>query len=1680
MSDRYSNTRRGVLLLLVLAILALFGLVAVAFVLISGQSQRSAKNMQRVDQTLEDPQKLLSEAMMQVARGASNPVSVIGPHSLLEDMYGNTSRVGAVVANTLYPYFAVAGGQLIQIGVPSPIPDSIKGSLPALKLSDSPPRASASCSGTVITFLNGPRTMGHSTRIVAYIPAAGSTPDYFQIVATDAITYDNIAADLADLYDPITKIQEPLFYLINGAPFSGTGFGYNPDTGKLDLSYDTLAGGLSTSAADNPPTATSTLLPAALLPNLPMTLYYSSAWGPITNPLSNPPGGANEDYDAADYQNMLLAAQITDPTTGKVTGVLPSLHRPALVNYWINNKLGASGTWLSLWTQYPDLCRKIMMRPIGIMNNLTVSNSPDHSNFTGGNSTFEPTWNGVISSSTSYQWDVDNDGDGVPDSIWVDLGLPVRATKDGKLYKPLFAILCVDMDGRLNLNAHGNLAQANNTSTYGITTTLPSNIFFTDGIGGGIGTASNLLWAQGYSPADINLYPLLGSNYSNMLIGNGVYEGHYGSRQLPGTVANDPLTVNKWFEYGGNYADPSSADNAGSYGSPPDLQGAGSIGLDPAGRPIYANFGVWSSDLVNYVASGSTLENVPYALNLAPNITRGLPTAVNNPFSVNELERILRPFDRDAAQLPARLAALTSPSAAAPYADSTLITKRSEATTESWDVPAPAPDTAALSSTERALLTNGRATSLSDLLKAKGVSESNWGSYFPPEMLAGLKLNLNRPYGDGRDGDGNKVVDEPGEALNKLLLYATSGSQGTFSETYFDPTHTATDSLQARQLQARYLYILAMLVVDRSALKTQLNTILKKTATNDDVARYLAQWAVNAVDFRDRDSIMTPFIYDPDPLNDFGTNPTPPTWRTSLGLPTAADITNNRVVWGCKRPELLITETLAFHDRRTQDLDSDPTHKKTTDTPPDDDFDQKYKPEGSLFIELYNPWTDQEPRPYELSNAINGGVDLTKINSSGSPVWRLAIVTDSATMDNDPDDPSSATVTYARTIYFANPSSGAVLPNDKTNTNPTTKADVQFYPNSAYAAKIAPIKPGRYAVIGPGNSSNTTGGKATTYIGYLTGLYQGDASTRRIELTPNLDPDAAGQVAVYPDGASNATPADSGSSKTIQSPVAVVINSPRRLSISEPSTDYPNVDPTGIAYDAIIGNGYTTPYDSPQDKAMQQPVWDNYLKFNGTFPRYAVVHLQRLANPLLPYDATMNPYRTIDSMSVNLTTFNGITTAKPANGDEGLDASITLDQGFFTRERGTKNDTSHTNDLWLHESDSTAISDIQGSRSLSTSSTHNMTQNPIQSFGYLNVCFGTPVSTITGYEGCPASPFPWLTWNNRPYVSNMELMLVPATSSYQLLRKYALPGTGTNPYTNYLDSASNAVDPYGHLPNFFNSAELSGTAAAVELHRLLDYVGVPSRFAGTDIQGNPSTMASDNQPFYPPFNFIPTYREPGKINLNTIYNKDVLQGLLNVPAMSTSAWQYFVASRRGDPSNTTDTILVDNSGIPTEFARPFRSAGNGSLVPPVAPVLPSILNPLLPNREINATLLRAYPESTNDPLFKHQSTNAVDNTTRNPFFRYSGLERLANLATTRSNVYAVWITVGYFEVTPWSAGVDAVHPDGYQLGQEMGTDSGEIVRHRAFFMIDRTIPVGFQRGQDLNVEKAIILKRFIE
>jgi hypothetical protein len=115
---------------------------------------------------------------------------------------------------------------------------------------------------------------------------------------------------------------------------------------------------------------------------------------------------------------------------------------------------------------------------------------------------------------------------------------------------------------------------------------------------------------------------------------------------------------------------------------------------------------------------------------------------------------------------------------------------------------------------------------------------------------------------------------------------------------------------------------------------------------------------------------------------------------------------------------------------------------------------------------------------------------------------------------------------------------------------------------------------------------------------------------------------------------------------------------------------------------------------------------------------------------------------------------------------------------------------------------------------------------------------------------------------------------------------------------------------------------------------------------------------------------------------------------------------------------------------------------------------------------------------------------------------YQPMSRLGNLVTNRSGVYAVWITVGYFEVEPapaadpkladWGNKVvydhfggdinlyNRAYPDGYMLGKELGSETGDVKRPRGFYIIDRTEEVGFKPGEDLNVEKAIRLRRRIE
>ena len=287
----------------------------------------------------------------------------------------------------------------------------------------------------------------------------------------------------------------------------------------------------------------------------------------------------------------------------------------------------------------------------------------------------------------------------------------------------------------------------------------------------------------------------------------------------------------------------------------------------------------------------------------------------------------------------------------------------------------------------------------------------------------------------------------------------------------------------------------------------------------------------------------------------------------------------------------------------------------------------------------------------------------------------------------------------------------------------------------------------------------------------------------------------------------------------------------------------------------------------------------------------------------------------------------------------------------------------------------------------------------------------------------------------------------------------------------------NARGPFGHLLNFFDSSDSTFAAGqASNFYRVLEYLQVPSRFIGCETYLNPTVFKADGSGgaatayFLPPFNYVSNYRDPGRMNLNTITDPNVWNAVLN--GMLSPTFNQLCDSRRAD-GGAGGQVIVPGGSLPTYFANPFRSAAGADLVP-----LQNMMH-----RGINATVLRAgtaTPDSGITPLFAgNQSTAPYNSANQNSYFAYQGLERISNLVTTRSNVFGVWLTIGYFEAVPWGS-VDAGHPDGYQLGEEIGSDTGEVERHRAFYIFDRSIPVGYERGQNHNVNRAILLKRYIE
>ena len=363
-----------------------------------------------------------------------------------------------------------------------------------------------------------------------------------------------------------------------------------------------------------------------------------------------------------------------------------------------------------------------------------------------------------------------------------------------------------------------------------------------------------------------------------------------------------------------------------------------------------------------------------------------------------------------------------------------------------------------------------------DAQRALSYQQSHIDRMVAVELRKGSKLNLNRRIGNGSDNNNDAFVDDGFETGTQLIPptganqpnnrstreaafpqiagtypipvsmnppgpagvnanYSSSHyAQATFGGQDFDGIDIDGDGIldvgtpfdldgdgnpdevlkiaSGGELLARHLYVLMFTLLHNPDSNGVLipdfpypnpNEFSDAAARNRYAARRIAQWAVNAVDYRDTDCARTRFRYDPNPFDGFDPG-----------------VAANHTIWGMERPEIEITEAIAFHDKRTRrelmetgtemgqvssdiDPDSDMDGDPTTGTIPDPDMDQFRIPQATAIIELHSlrsplngnpalPGTHEPSLPAELY--LNNQLHLGRTTGSGnaqSPVWRIAV-----------------------------------------------------------------------------------------------------------------------------------------------------------------------------------------------------------------------------------------------------------------------------------------------------------------------------------------------------------------------------------------------------------------------------------------------------------------------------------------------------------------------------------------------------------------------------------------------------------------------------------------------------------------------------------------------------------------
>jgi hypothetical protein len=1325
-------------------------------------------------------------------------------------------------------------------------------------------------------------------------------------------------------------------------------------------------------------------------------------------------GGFNVPYTYPDHNNIFLA--MIRPSDGTV--LVPSFHRPSIFNptnqSYANNPnwTNREGKYLTCWVRPFDMGPGF---PLPDSNNRWVKN---------------------------LDW-----APGGNDSGWMDIGAPVQIGLDGRKYKMLVSPLIIELDSRLNLNVVGNILGMMNPSN-------PNTTFH----------ASN----QGWGAFEVNMSKVLNSpthpnQWQNIFLGNtrSYYtnpqlsrtQGRYGPGKLPlgnpilgGSPArawapadmngvNDPgLTPNPWtptlplhlpgvppsvtYKNFPSLGFPNTPPGYGD-GFPAETTNTGTakgIPIHPlmynAQRPAAGNRllpldGLY--ELLRYNATG-TDTNSSDLFRLVPNNLSNVGNTPSDPQTVrrrNLLTLLSAALDR-----PHATPFIVNP--ADPNLNAATTTRYQFNTAQvprtinpsGWFPLFPTANPIAYPALNPAsrnppLATAGsiptgdfNPTTLASIAATMNSSAAAMPPLpptpTPPQGSAFERIDLNRPLTPYPQPNPVTFPFNPVAPPGAINLAAPSALPGY--------TTNLQQFLQAqadRQQFAQDLFT----ALQKATGALDLGTIFAQYTTNYRTApeyralRYLAQLAVNIVDYIDYDDYNTPFTWN---------NPPPGAVPPAGFFP--------ETIFGTELPRLVINEIYASLDNLNNDIGlklPNPLPK-----PPAKPILKPTSYRVNIWAELHNPFvTDTTPNGWQ---AAGGGPlpDQNAILDNGvyAP-YTIEIIDPGASSLGA--NPLPQATTLHQNLRAPGNVLGDPLYNPATGYNPANPASLlpppafgwsvvgknpltSYLPTVNGVPYVQPANPaaGYYRVVGPNNNSYAANNQNTVVP---------PPQPPNLLTTPQT-----GFYVLGPDGFLGPIAGLGGKNNNPGLPVTSQVQS--------------------MGYTVPAGKGVTSAQLTPV--VLLRRLACPGLPPNPTLN--AATGTPNAINPALPY----NPYITVDYVEFAPGEVHDARLQTAAG------AQTPNTNTFHSRGR-TQPYTAGANQRWKQ-----------------TPNPASPAPQPQNTFFRHNAVEGVPPPNLATAGQTLKIPFDWLVHLDRQLISPIELLHVSGFKPHELTQQFVDPTSTQIPGSN--PSGSFGI-PFQHIAPWTNES--------TRLYRSLEYVQTRSRAAGVARGG----------------------RVPGRINLNGIW--DTVPAADNAAQRNPSVFRALCDAQPGNwfsytsgnptlpPLDNVGTVLQnflkqrsptsDGAGgyQPGHLDSPLWGFGIGpnSLNPATLPVpvpglVPDALDPnavILPAkptpRGIQNTVLRSLVPSAIPALtpgaptltFDPYPPDADPTHPINPYVRLELLNKIYNNTSTHSNVFAVFVTVGFFEVTN-----DATLP--VQLGAEVGFGDGRQIRHRMFAIVDRS------------------------